>query len=94
MRSRIRFVVLWLAIAATVALALYPPWRVHSVYGTAHPWGFAFLFSPPRAGFRLGFSLDWSRLITEWLIVWIVATGLLVTLGGQGSRRTRKSGAE
>ena len=74
LRSR-RAVVIWVAVAAIILAAVFPPWSQDFRAGQG-ALGYAPIWSPPDPAAR--FDLD--RLLIEWALVGSIAAGFLLTL--------------
>jgi hypothetical protein len=71
-----RAVVIWLAVAAIILAAVFPPWSRGTRAGLQVPLAYGPLWSPENPAAQI----DLKRLAIEWFLVGIVAGGLLLTL--------------
>jgi hypothetical protein len=71
-----RAVVIWLAVAAIVLAAVFPPWSQGVRAGLQIPLAYGPIWSPPNPAAQI----DLERLIIEWVLVGAVTGGLLLTL--------------
>ncbi len=60
-----RLLIIWVWLAAFVAMGIFPPWTTRSGYTR----GYGFIFSPPNQAVHL----DQSRLVVQWMIITLIA---------------------
>jgi hypothetical protein len=77
---------LWLGIAVIVLMGLFPPWMAATPNGRNYvAGGYGFILFPPN---QFGESLwlariDFAKLVAQWAMAAVVATGLIVTFAGK-----------
>ena len=79
---------MWVGIAIVVLMGIFPPW-VGFDETTPHYLGYKFLLSPPDNMWLLRHRdsinidhvgiVDFSRLLIQWVMVSVVAVGLIIT---------------
>ncbi|MBW1678385.1 MAG: trypsin-like peptidase domain-containing protein [Deltaproteobacteria bacterium] len=80
--------ILWIGLAITFIMGLWPPWTYTFIGDTIHaekPAGYAFLFTPPLPesdDLPFGIKLDMLRLCIQWFLTALATTGILVSLRG------------
>jgi len=85
--NRKQLTVLWVAVAIIVAMAVVPPWAEVVTLrglGSKDPCCYAPIWDPPATSdvrYR-GYSIDWSRLALEWVVIVVIAGAGIATLGG------------
>jgi hypothetical protein len=68
---------LWGGILVLAILGLVPPWR--DATGAGNPLSYAPIFTPPSLQTAGGVTVDYARLLIEWLITAVITGGLLAS---------------
>jgi len=89
-----KFVIL-IGVGLMVLLGLYPPWvQSTSFRGTLlNKLAYGWIFSPPSHDL-LKTSIDFMRLIVQWLVVTIATAGFVVLFGKRNNANDREIRAE
>ena len=80
--------ILWIGIVLIVIMGLYPPWIITGSWQggqTENPGGYYFLTNPPTPDYKEttgipGAKVDFSRLVIQWIIVVVIAGGLIISV--------------
>ena len=80
--------ILMTAAAAILVMALFPPWQI-TLRNINDNCGYAFIATPPPRGTRLELpcSVDFTRLLVQWVAVAAVAGIALIISGKVGTKK-------
>lgn len=80
---------LWFGVLLIVAMGLMPPWR--EATHERNLLTYAMIFSPPPPT-PSGVTIDFSRLIVEWVLAVVLTGGMIATFQKEDERRAQRSG--
>jgi hypothetical protein len=84
---------LWFGVLLIIAMGLVPPWR--EATGARNLLDYAVIFMPPPSTLTSGVTIDFSRLVVEWILALVLTGGLIATFQseGEGRHELAKSGS-
>jgi len=75
---------LWFGVLLIVAMGLMPPWR--EATAARNLLGYAPIYNPPLATLTSGVTIDFSRLVVEWILALVLTGGLIATFQQEGQQ--------